>query len=422
MVQKSYDWLNGEILDEHSRRKHKIIREYFADYLRVRCQFPARKFRMAIVDGFAGGGRYRCGAPGSPIIFVEELMKAEATLSATRAAQGMPPVELECLLVLNDASPDAVRLLRTHIASLEAKVKDTSPRLHLRVEFTNAPFEAAYPSVRQLLHRERYSSVLFNLDQAGYSKVDSSTLADIMQSHAAPEIFYTFMIDALVAFLQKSDPEMLKARLSRFGLSGDDLRTLEAPLLGKQAWLGAAERVVFDVFRTYAPYVSPFSINNPDGWRYWLIHFAKSRRARQVYNNVLHANSTLQAHFGRSGLNMLAYDPVHDRGDLFLFDDAGRRRSRAELLEDIPRLISERGDAIGVEDFYAIAYNITPAHSDDVDAAIFESPDTEVITPAGRERRRAGTISVGDTIRLKRQLTFFPTIPLATRDKDREET
>jgi three-Cys-motif partner protein len=43
-----------------------------ARYLAVRCQFPAQtKFRLAIVEGFAGGGRYKCGTAGSPLIFIE---------------------------------------------------------------------------------------------------------------------------------------------------------------------------------------------------------------------------------------------------------------------------------------------------------------------------------------------------------------
>jgi hypothetical protein len=103
---------------------------------------------------------------------------------------------------------------------------------------------------------------------------------------------------------------------------------------------------------------------------------------------------------------MLAYDPVHEIGDLYLFDDPGRERSRVQLFDDIPRLIADSGDAIAVEDFYIAAYNITPAHSDDVHAMIIANPDTEVITPAGGERRKAETITVGDTIKLKRQRSF----------------
>src|SRR5262249_54013747 len=121
MVKKSYDWVMGEILDDHSRREHKIIREYFADYLRVRCQLPQQsKFRLAVVDGFAGGGRYSCGTPGSPIIFIEELQRAAKELNVARAAQGMAPIEIECLLILNDATRETIELLKTHVPPLQA--------------------------------------------------------------------------------------------------------------------------------------------------------------------------------------------------------------------------------------------------------------------------------------------------------------
>ena len=77
MTEKPYAWRDGAKLLEHSRRKHKIVREYFADYLRTRCRLPQQpKFRLAVIDGFAGGGRYDCGSPGSPLIFIEELDSA----------------------------------------------------------------------------------------------------------------------------------------------------------------------------------------------------------------------------------------------------------------------------------------------------------------------------------------------------------
>ena len=55
MAKKQYDWAAGATLEEHSRRKHKILREYFFNYLTVRCQLPLQsRFRLAIIDGFAG--------------------------------------------------------------------------------------------------------------------------------------------------------------------------------------------------------------------------------------------------------------------------------------------------------------------------------------------------------------------------------
>ncbi|CAN5380099.1 three-Cys-motif partner protein TcmP [soil metagenome] len=417
MAEKPYEWVEGATLEDHSRRKHKILREYFFQYLTVRCQLPQmEKFRLAIVDGFAGGGRYRCGAPGSPLIFIEELRRAIEAVNTHRTAEGLGLIEVECLLVLNDFSQDALEALKTHIAPLQAEIVQNVSRLHLRIEYLNQTFENAYPTVKQFLEQGRFRNVLFNLDQCGYSKVSRATLIDIMHSYPSVEIFYTFAIQTLLTYLQSHDPIRLAAQLQPFGIQSKDIEGLDFGIK-KQQWLGAAERLVFDTFRTCATFVSPFSINNPDGWRYWLIHFANAHRARQVYNNVLHDNSSEQAHFGRSGLNMLAYDPSHEDGALYLFDVSGRQSAREQLLSDIPRLVSESGDVIGVSDFYAGIYNATPAHSEDIHQAIIENPDLQVITPAGGERRSPNAIAIGDMLKLKQQKSFFPFFAAGSPDK-----
>jgi hypothetical protein len=73
--------------------------------------------------------------------------------------------------------------------------------------------------------------------------------------------------------------------------------------------------------------------------------------------------------------------------------------------------VTEFGDAVGVGDFYGSIYNATPAHMDDVHAAIIENPDIEVITEQGGERRVANTIKPGDVLRMKMQRSFFPIFP-----------
>lgn len=75
-MEKPYRWKDGATLEEHSKRKHKILTEYFRRYLLERCKNPiTRSFRLAIVDGFSGGGRYEDGSPGSPVIFGETLLR-----------------------------------------------------------------------------------------------------------------------------------------------------------------------------------------------------------------------------------------------------------------------------------------------------------------------------------------------------------
>lgn len=416
MVQKRYSWSTGATLEEHSRRKHKVIGEYVARYLEVRCQFPQQsRFRLAIVDGFAGGGQYNCGSPGSPLIFLEELRVATEAFNIKRAAEKMSPIDIECLLVLNDFDPATIELLKSNMAPVAAQIRQNVPRLHVRVEYFSKKFEVAYPTIKQLIEEGKYQNVLFNLDQCGTSKVGVDTISDVIGSFASAEIFYTFGIDTLVAFLNKRDPQALARKLEPFGVSAKALLELDGPM-SKHGWLGAAERIVFDSFRGCARYVSPFSIHNPNGWRYWLIHFANSVRARQEYNNILHQNSSSQAHFGRSGLHMLAYDPSESDSMLYVFDEVGRAQARKQLHDDIPRFITSCGDAIGVGDFYAGIYNATPAHMLDINSAIIENPDLEVVTEDGGERRKANTIKIGDTLRMKHQRSFFPMFSDA-RDK-----
>ena len=415
MVEKPYKWLDGAKLEAHSQRKHKILREYFYQYLIVRCQNPRQlRFRLAIMDGFAGGGLYSSGEAGSPIIFVEELKKAVGSLNIERATQGTGLIEIECLLVLNDLSRDAIELLKSNITPVLEEIKESEPRLHIRTHFMNDTFEAAYPEMKDLLNSGGYRNVLFNLDQCGHSHVKTAALTDIMRSYPSVEIFYTFAIQSLVTYLQQTNPAVLDKQLAHFGITSTDLNGT-GELTSKDTWLGAAERMVFETFKASASYTSPFSINNPDGWRYWFVHFANSYRARQVYNNTLHDNSSSQAHFGRAALNMLSYDPRED-GALYLFDQSGRASARSQLANDIPRLVSEFGDTIGINNFYEHIYNATPAHADDIHQAMIDNPDIEVITPQGGERRKANTITTDDIIKLKRQTSFFPM--LNSKDKN----
>ncbi len=418
MVEKPYEWSTGAELKEHSRRKLKILREYFARYLAVRCQIPQQeRFRLAIVDGFAGAGRYSDHTPGSPIIFLECLIEALEKANSYRLANGFRKLEIECLLVLNDSNADALQQLKENVAPFEAEIRNNVHQLSLKVVYINQTFEDAYKHIKKLILDRRFRNVLFNLDQCGHSGVSRDILQDIMQSNISAEIFLTFVISALLAFLKKANLKALEAQLAPVGLNSKDLDALQEQM-GKREWLGAAERIVFESFQRFSLFTSPFSINNPDGWRYWLLHFANSHRARQVYNNTLHHNSSAQAHFGRSGLNMLSYDPRQTEGDLYLFDLDDRARALDQLRDDIPRVISELGDVVEVGEFYELIFNTTPAHTDDIHSAIIGNPDLEVITPQGGERRSANTISITDRIKLKNQRTFFSILGSTPQKKE----
>ena len=150
----------------------------------------------SIISRSAANCRSRNGS-GSPLIFIEELKRAVEAVNTQRVVQGLGAIEVECLLVFNDASRDAIELLKTHVAPMQADIALTCPKLHLKVEYLNDFFEVAYAKIKTLLGQGRYRSVVFNLDQCGHSHVERGTILDIMHSWPAAEIFYTFVINLL---------------------------------------------------------------------------------------------------------------------------------------------------------------------------------------------------------------------------------
>lgn len=405
MPKKDYDWEGGATLEEHSKKKHSILATYFKQYLITRCKFPQQeKFRLAIVDGFSGAGLYSCGSLGSPLIFIQTLSETAAEINVSRAAQGMRPIHIECLLIANDYNKVAISQLQKNIAPFLVLANESPTNLRIETEFFNGKFESIYPDIKRRLIAAKCRNVLFNLDQCGYSHVTSSLIKDAISTWKSTEVILTFMIGSLLAYLSPDKAKSGVPLEREMQEQIDDL--LVKNHLNKNQWLGKAERIAFECLKNCAPYVSPFSINNPNGWEYWLMHFASSYRARQVFNDVLHQDNASQAHFGRAGLNMLAYNP-NDEGSLYLFDNESRRDAKEALYDDIPRFVAESGDAIQIQEFYAAAYNETPAHSDDIHEMIIENPDMEVLTDNGGQRRLANTIKPEDTLRLKSQKSMF---------------
>ena len=142
MVNKDYDWENGAILDDHSKCKHKIISEYFREYLITRCKKPQQsKFRLSVVDGFSGAGKYIGDSYGSPLIFLEVLKNTAQEININRTSNGMQPVEIECYFIFNDYKYHAIEKLKSNIIPLVVDIKENHPKLHIKIDFYNKKFE-----------------------------------------------------------------------------------------------------------------------------------------------------------------------------------------------------------------------------------------------------------------------------------------
>lgn len=311
---------------------------------------------------------------------------------------------MDCLLLLNELDKDGLGLLQTGIAPFVQRA-NALDGLAVKVEFYNEKFDAAYPKIKERIAEARLRNVFFNLDQSGYSQATNRHLHDIMTSWEKPEIILTFMVEALLAYISQ-DRNKSNVPLTPELRAMIDAARQDETYMAQNEWLAMVERLVFQILRRCAPYVSPFSIRNPEGWRYWLMHFANVPRARQVYNDILHLDGNSQGHYGRAGLNMLSYDPSEPEAQIYLFDQSARERAMQELYDDIPRLVAEEGDAMTVGRFYEAVFSETAAHSDDIHASMIENPDIEVITSNGGARREAKAIRPDDTIKLKPQKSF----------------
>lgn len=290
MPPKKYPWANGAPLKDHTAKKLNILRSYFHNYLRVRCTPINRRFKISIVDGFAGGGIYKCGTSGSPLVFLEELAAFADETAVWRKANNAPELErIDCLFIVNETDPEAIEILNPLLDQWELQNKVSGRNLNVTILRKQGPFIQLYPEVRSLLLEYRFSNVLFNIDPCGYTQVNLPIIQDILGSFKSAEVFFTFMIGSLFNYSSWMNPEKTNNLMRDF--CGTQEQFFQDESFRKKAeWLGVVEKIVYTEFTRTAKFASPFAINQSGntGYNYWLMHFANSHRAREVYNDILY--------------------------------------------------------------------------------------------------------------------------------------
>ena len=410
LPRNSYKWAKGVPLKDHTAKKLSVLRSYFRNYLRVRCTPINRRFKIAIVDGFAGGGAYQCGTSGSPLVFLEELSAFADEVAIWRMEKNVPELEsIDCLFVVNEIDPDAIAVLNPLLDQWEAQNKAAGRKLNVRVLRRQSPFMKIYPEIRSTLLQHRFSNVLFNIDPCGYTQVNLPIIQDILGSFKSAEVFYTFMIGSLFNYSSWMDQKKTNDLMMSFCGTQEQFFQDES-FRRKAEWLGAVEKIVYHEFTHTANFASPFAINqsNGSGYNYWLMHFANSHRAREVYNDILYQNSGVQAHHGKSGLRMLGYTSLDSEVQTFDWSSDLRKENINSLQSDLPNAISDFGDAVAIQTLKASIYNETTSHSDDIKSVLIDHADIEVVTKSGHKRRSPGAISDDDFVRLNPQRQLFP--------------
>jgi three-Cys-motif partner protein len=362
------DWRSGLLppLETHSKAKLDVLRHYIEEYIGILCSsnYGKTEFPLTIVDGFAGGGVYAEGKPGSPFVLLEAVRTAEAVLNGYRT-KGLT---VDCHYYFVERDKAAAECLEHELRNRGYGGEIGKTIFLIRDEFVNAHVKIVEAS--KLRHRRGGTRVLFFLDQCGYTDVPASLLKSISeQLNWKAEFILNFAIDWLTAYV--GDNQAFNKIYPGLGLE---------EVLPKQRLLDAKQNPQFNLqyviesligpaFQAVSgsPFFSPFYIQAPKSNRgYWLVHLAPQARARSAMLDVYWKVANGCLHYGHTGLDMLTYKPESDQTgylDGLEFGDSTKAAVKQQLIQDFAKEIRDKHSAgISYKDFIEQYCNRTMAN------------------------------------------------------------
>jgi three-Cys-motif partner protein len=417
MSHEHHDWKLGSdppLIRAHSQAKHRVLRAYLERYVSVlTARIQQDSFRLTLIDGFAGGGRYldsrtKEERPGSPLIMLEAMEQAAEDAQKIRTK----PFNLDVQYIFIEKDREALDYLQHVLA--ESKF---APLIGDRVQLIHGEFTAQVPEIAKFVKkRGRAGRAIFALDQFGYSAVPLPTIRDILATLDNAEVILTFATDSLIDYL--SETETTQRILEKVGISlpATKIGTAKEDREWRRTIQFALHREIPE--KTEAKFYTPFFIRSTDAHRdFWLIHLSGHFRARDVMVGLHWQESTSFAHYGRSGLRMLGYDQEHDANWTqqrmlpgFFFDDTALASSQDELLEQLPERIFPYGDGIQFTELFSNLTNDCPVTAEIMKGVLSDLAKQGVIQvkdKTGAKSRRVGIQHDSDIIIPSRQMRLF---------------
>ena len=398
-----HQWAPGSlpILADHSAAKHRMLSDYIQKYLRIMCQSHRMpKFNITIVDGFAGGGLYRDGKHGSPIVIMGAVNKAMVDINKGRST----PITFDQKYFFIEKDPDNFEFLRDVL-----KDNRHSPNLF------NEDFNTALPKIMPVIrkrHPRGGGGIIFILDQEGYASVDMKTINTIRMHFPRAEVILTFAISWLVDMIGNND--ILVKQSDKLGLikylDVDEIISIKD---GAKDWRNIIESRLSAAIQkaTAFPYNRPFFIQPQDNHRgYWLLHLASHYRAHIAMTDTIWENGNYMRHFGGSGMSLfdIYYKGGHrEAPSLFgqTFIEEAWHGHRESLIDHLPRHIWSQGKC-KVRDIIRNTCNNTAAPESMYHEALSKLREDREIIVTGKSggKKRSSKISLHDTIVPQRQL------------------
>ncbi|MBC6402708.1 MAG: three-Cys-motif partner protein TcmP [Hyphomonadaceae bacterium] len=417
MAKKHYEWRLGEPppkIGRHSLAKHRILDQYVRRYIEICTAIPVQKrLNLTIVDGYAGGGRYRFNdkdVRGSPIILLETVAEMQDELNRARP-KGFD-ICTDFLFV--DLNPQHTGFLRSEIENSPFQHM-LDKTIHIWTDDFNSRVSDAIALVKKRSPQTGRS--LFVLDQYGWSRVAFRSVRQILDELGKAEIFLTFSVDSLIDYM--SEKHSGRRSYEDIGADPDFVREVLSKKKESPEWRSLIQNTLYRHLKsgTGAEYYSPFFIRSPEARRsYWFIHLSRHREARNVIGNIHWQENNISLHHGGAGLQALGFSKGADPRQLTLgyeFDEIARERSEQVLQDQIPRIIRDAVDpdlAPSLEYLFGRRCNDTPVTRElfeKVLVGLRDLGELRIEDAYGSDRPRARAINWSDRIVLARQRTFF---------------
>lgn len=401
-------------MEEHSRCKLDLLRDYLVLYLRIvlaNVQGKATQY-VTLIDGFSGGGIYRDSRFGSPLVILRAVEEASALINLEREK----PVSIVPICYFIEEDRDAIQCLEHHI-----RAADFGDRIGKTVHLRHSPFNSCVDEIIAGInerHRRGGNRTIFFLDQCGYSDVPAEVIRDLDRKlNGRAEFIINFSIGWFGDFLSDATAGSYQTLVNRLGLGGyvDVAQLLRQRMELGGNWRHAVESHIGLGFHhaTGIQFFSPFYIEPQDNHRgYWLLHLAQNQRARAAMTTIHWSKANRSKHYGPRGYGILSYKPDLDP-TLYIhgmsFDDTSRGECQALLANDYARLVRDQfQDGISYSALADRTCNETIADGvmlDDALWQLFTQNEVEIQSQTGRPKR-SRTLSPTDIIVPKKQLVM----------------
>lgn len=417
MSRKHYNYSSEPKIGYHSVIKHKILRDYIKAYIAtLTTNVRIDHFKIAVVDGFAGGGKYSADwnsetVYGSPISILEACTEAATDAQRIRTK----PFKLDANFYFVEEDKDGHQLLNQTLIEKGYGHRVNKDDIYLY----NDDFKVkVFNIVEDIKKRSPTARSIFLLDQYGYSDVPITQIKHIFSELPGAEILLTFNVDALLNYLNEKN---LRDFNKNTGFNIDSL--LDSGLHNKDTrpadWRLAAQAILHKAlidgcFPDGQGHHTTFYIRSTGGHGdYWLVHLSRILTARNVMVDIhwLHGNHFV--HYGGSGLDMYNLRGFNFKAesDLFGFNTDARSATMNSLYGQLPRLITDyHPQGISFKNLQIQQSNYTPARGEDIREA-FRSYDLRkdliIVTADGKQRNNRTLPKDSDIILPNPQLRFF---------------